>query len=448
MKPYVEDIICALATPHGVGAISVVRGSGRGSLELLSHLTKKQESFFSPNLVTYHKIYDENEFLDEVMIIFYKSEKSFTGEDSFEISTHGSPFIVSSFLKVLRKLGARSAEPGEFSFRAYLNGKMDLSKAEGIHYTIQAKSELSKNMSLNLLEGSFKKQILEIKDNLVWAASRVEASIDFSDQDIDLNHDDQVFEKIDLARHAVSEFLKTYEIGAVQSKGVSVALCGPPNAGKSTMFNVLLDEERSIVSNKAGTTRDYITQTLMVSGHPVELIDTAGLRESSAEIESAGIQRSVKIAESSQLILFLVSKDSVEDAGLYYEKIKNLGTPIVLINTKQDLDDWSSDLVCNDSLNFSSESVEDSLALKKTLESKLDPYLKVSRNLFVDRHRELLDQGFAVLTQLKDFNQICGFEDVISSLLYSAIEFVDEVLYIEDPEVVRNKIFKDFCLGK
>jgi len=448
MKPYVEDIICAQATPHGVGAISVVRVSGEGSLKLLSNLAGKPDSRFKPNLATYLKIYNGDLFLDEVMITFYKSEKSFTGEDSFEISTHGSPFIVSSFLERLKELGARSAEPGEFSFRAYINGKMDLSKAEGIHYTIQAKSELSKNVSLNLLEGTFKEKILEIKDNLVWAASRVEASIDFSDQDIDLNHDDQVFEKIGLARLAVEEFLKTYEIGAVQSKGVSVALCGPPNAGKSTMFNTLLEEDRSIVSDQAGTTRDYITQTLMVSGHPIELVDTAGLRDSSAEIESAGINRSVALAKSSQLILFLVSKDSVEDADLYYDKINKLGVPIILVNTKQDIQEWSSNFQAADSLEFSSKSPENILDLKNILEIKLEPYLSVDRNLFVDRHRELLAQAFDILVQLNDFSQISGSEDVISSLLYSSIEFIDEILYIEDPEVVRDKIFKDFCLGK
>jgi tRNA modification GTPase len=448
MKSYIEDIICAQATPHGVGAISVVRASGKGALELLADLTGKPTSHFIPNTATYHKVYDKKDFLDEVMITFYKSEKSFTGEDSFEVSTHGSPFIVSSFLKRFRNLGARSAEPGEFSFRSYVNGKMDLSKAEGIHYAIQSKSELSKDISLNLLEGSFKKQILEIKEHLVWAASRVEASIDFSDQDIDLDHDEEVFDKINKARLAVDAFLKTYEIGAVQAKGVSVALCGPPNAGKSTMFNVLLDEERSIVSEQAGTTRDYITHSLSVSGHPVQLVDTAGLRETTAEVESAGIERSVALAKSSQLILFLVSKDSFKDANFYFDKISGLGVPLVLIHTKQDIEPWSSNLTAHDSLNFSYKSSEDSINLKSFLESKLEPYLSVNRNLFVDRHRDLLGQAFAVLVQLKDFHEISGFEDVISSLLYSCIEFVDEILYIEDPEVVRNKIFKDFCLGK
>jgi len=448
MKPYVEDIICAQATPHGVGAISVVRVSGKGSLELLSSVSLKEETFFKPNQATYIKIYDDQTFVDEVMVTFYKSEKSFTGEDSFEVSTHGSPFIVSAFLKLLKKHGARGAEPGEFSFRSYMNGKMDLSKAEGIHYTIQAKSALSKDVSLGLLEGGFKKKILAIKEDLVWAASRVEASIDFSDQDIDLNHDDQVFAKIETARSSVRDFLKSYEIGSVQTKGVSVALCGPPNAGKSTMFNALLDEDRSIVSDQAGTTRDFITQALTIKGHTVELVDTAGLRETSAEIEAAGIERSVSLASKSQLILFLISEDSSQDAKSYYDKISDLGVPLVLINTKQDLKIWSSDFKADESVSFSSSSSNNIKSLKGILEHKLEPYLKLDRNLFVDRHRDLLDQAASVLSQLGDFSQISGFEDVISSLLYSCIEFIDEILYIEDPEVVRDKIFKDFCLGK
>jgi len=448
MKPYVEDIICAQATPHGVGAISVVRVSGEGSLKLLSLVFSREEAFFQPNMATYLKVYDGNKFVDEVMVTFYKSEKSFTGEDSFEVSTHGSPFIVSSFLKLFKRHGARSAEPGEFSFRSYMNGKMDLSKAEGIHYTIKAKSELSKDLSLGLLEGGFKNNILAIKENLVWAASRVEASIDFSDQDIDLNHDDQVFTKIESARFSVTNFLKSYDIGVVQSKGVSVALCGPPNAGKSTMFNCLLEEDRSIVADTAGTTRDYITQSLNISGHAIDLIDTAGLRKTSDQIESAGIERAVKLASSSQLILFLISKDSSLDAKNYYNKVSDLGVPLILVNTKQDLNTWSSDFRADQTLSFSSQSEADLIKLKSLMSAQLQPYLNVDRNLFVDRHRELLGKASSILSQLNDFCEISGFEDVISSLLYSCIEFIDEILYIEDPEVVRDKIFKDFCLGK
>lgn len=447
MKAYVEDIICAEATPHGVGALSIVRVSGRNSLSLFSKILNLEESFFEPNKSTYHKIYDENVFLDEVLLSYFREGKSFTGEESFEISTHGSPLIVSSFLKLLLKHGVRLAEPGEFSFRAYLNGKIDLTKAEGIHYTIQAQSELAKSVSLNLLEGSFKKTILDIKDDLVWAASRVEASIDFSDQDIDLNHDDQVFAKIKSAESATKALLKTYEVGAVQSKGVSVALCGPPNAGKSTLFNILLEEERSIVSEQAGTTRDYISQTLMISGHPVTLIDTAGLRVTDHEIEADGIKRSVKIAGESQLVLFLVSEDSSVEAESFYKQLKELSAPVILINTKQDLSKWSSSLE-GESLSFSKDSKDALGVLYKEMEKKLAPYLSLNRNLFVDRHRELMAQSSEYMDQLGHFSEISGSEDVISSLLYSSIEFLDEVLYIEDPEVVRDKIFKDFCLGK
>jgi len=447
MKAYVEDIICAEATPHGVGALSVVRVSGKNSLSIFSKILKQKESFFEPNKSTYHKVYDEDSFLDEVLVSYFKEGKSFTGEESFEVSTHGSPLIVSSFLKLFSKHGVRLAEPGEFSFRAYLNGKMDLTKAEGIHYTIQAKSELAKSVSLNLLEGSFKKNILSIKEDLVWAASRVEASIDFSDQDIDLNHDDLVFDKIKQAEAAVGALLKTYEVGAVQSKGVSVALCGPPNAGKSTLFNILLDEERSIVSDQAGTTRDYISQTLMISGHPVNLIDTAGLRVTDQEIEADGIKRSVKIAKESQLILFLVSEDSQSDVSTFFTRLKDLNIPIVVIHTKQDVSEWSSELEA-EKLFFSKGSKSALDALYGVLAEKLSPYLSLNRNLFVDRHRELMAQSSDYISQLSSFSEISGSEDVISSLLYSSIEFLDEILYIEDPEAVRNKIFKDFCLGK
>ena len=447
MQSYIEDIICAQATPHGVGAISIVRVSGKGSLELFSKILKKEKKFFSSHVSTYHKVYDEDVFLDEVLVSYFEEGRSFTGEESFEVSTHGSPLIVSSFLKFFTKNGARLAEPGEFSFRAYSNGKIDLSKAEGIHYTIKAQSELSKKLSLNLLEGRFQKEILQIKENLVWAASRVEASIDFSDQDIDLNHDKEVFTKINTARNLVENFLKSYDVGSVQAKGISVVLCGPPNAGKSTLFNSLLNEERSIVAEEAGTTRDYISQAFSIEGHPIQLIDTAGLRETQNQIESEGIERSVELAKKAQLILFLVSEDSYDESDSFFSKIKALNVPILVVDTKQDLKPWKSHLM-ERTLAFSSFSKESLSDLKIAVADELTPYFKLDSHLFIDRHHLLLQEAQASLIQLGDFQEISGAEDVISSLLYTSIGFVDEILYIEDPEAVRDKIFKDFCLGK
>ncbi len=448
ISSYFEDIICAQATPEGVGAISLVRVSGQGSAALLSKLLEINVESLESHKAYYNKFYDEKRFVDEVLVTFFSKGKSFTGEESFEVTCHGSPLIVSDFMQLFIKHGARLAEPGEFSYRAYLNGKIDLTKAEGIHHSIHAQTELSKQLSLNLLEGAFKKTLLEIKNLVVWAASRVEASIDFSDQDIDLNHDKEVFEKINSAKNKAQSLLDSYAVGVVQAKGVSLVLCGPPNAGKSTLFNILVNDERSIVSAEKGTTRDYIKETLVLKSHPIQILDTAGLRESLNKIEAEGIKRSLSLAKKSQLTLYLVSEDTYQSADDYYDDLKKLNVPVLVVETKQDLGTWSSSYVGESPAKVSLKSEEGIEALKERIFERLEHYFKLSKGLFIERHKILMEEVQASLKQASNFYEISGTEDVISSLLYSSIDSLDEILYIDDPEAVRDQIFKDFCLGK
>ncbi len=446
IKPYFQDIICAQATPSGVGAISLIRISGKGSKKILKNLI--QINNLESHKVYYHKIFNKDKFIDEVLITFFENEQSFTGEESFEITCHGSPLIVSDLIGVLIERGARLAEPGEFSYRSYLNGRIDLTKAEGIHNAIHAKTDIAKEMSLNLLEGGFKKDLLKIRDLIVWAASRVEASIDFSDQDIDLNHDKKVFKKISKAKDILFDLLESYSLGVIQSKGISIVLCGPPNAGKSTLFNALLGEERSIVSKEKGTTRDYITETISLGKNPIQLVDTAGLRKTSSLIESTGIKKSIQIASKAQLILFLISKDSLSFDKEYLVRLKKLKAPLIVVKTKQDLGDWAFNHQGLETVKFSANSEQDILMLKELMFERLKHYFKINKNLFIKRHRVLIKDTYKVLEKIFDFNELSGVEDIVSSLLYSSLDSLDEILYINDPEVVRDQIFKDFCLGK
>lgn len=446
MRAYVEDIICAQATPAGRGAVSIVRVSGKGSQDLVKKLTSS--SVVIPRQASYHKIYYKGLFIDEVLSLYFEEGRSFTGEESFEIQCHGSPLVVSRIVAALCELGARIAEPGEFSYRAYLNGKMDLTKAEGIHYTIQARNDLAQNLSLNLLEGSLKKEILQIRDELLWAVSRVEASIDFSDQDIDLNHDKEVFNKIKSARSSLNALSKSFHVGSIQAKGIRVVLVGAPNAGKSTLFNDLLNEERSIVSDQKGTTRDYIQQTFSLAGHDIEIFDTAGLRKSDDLIEAQGIERTLDfIKNKSQLILFLVSLDTIEESLPYFDLVKESKTPYFIVETKQDLEKWSSSFD-GEKIPYSMGSKHDLGLLKALMSKALEPFFDLQSSLFLERHRELVANAIEDLKKIASFSCLEAYEDVISSLLYSSLEFLNEILYIDDPEFVRDKIFKDFCLGK
>lgn len=447
-KPYFEDIICAQASPEGVGAISIIRVSGKGCSNLLSKLLEKSVASLQTHRSYYKKVYYNSKFLDEALFTYFEEGKSFTGEESFEAYVHGSPLIVNNFINVFYNMGARLAEPGEFSYRAYLNGKIDLTKAEGIHHSIHARSEISKNLALNLLEGGFKNHIIKIKENLVWAASRVEASIDFSDQDIDLDHDEEVFSRINKSKAILAQLVESYSVGSVQSKGVSVALCGPPNSGKSTLFNALLNDQRSIVSEQKGTTRDYLRESISLKNHTIQIVDTAGLRTSSDSIESEGIKRSLDLASKSQLILYLVSKDTEKESRLYLNELRTFDIPVVLLETKQDQGPWSFNESFENSMKISAYDESDVLKIKDSMYEHLKKYLTLEKSLFVQRHKNLIAEAYEDLSKISDFNEICGQEDVISSLLYSSIDHLDEILYIDDPEAVRDQIFKDFCLGK
>lgn len=243
------------------------------------------------------------------------------------------------------------------------------------------------------------------------------------------------------------DLLSSYNFGLVQSKGIKVSLVGAPNAGKSTLFNRLIDEERSIISNIPGTTRDYIQQSFSLSGNLVELVDTAGLRDSLDEIESIGIQKAFKVLNDSQLVLFLVSEDTYADSMDLFNKIKSMKKPVIIVETKQDLKPWSSDFSDHSVKIFAGKN-EGITFLKERMLNELKPYFSSMNNLFIPRHKDLVSKALIDLNKIFDFSATEGFEDVISTLLYSAIDSINEIMYTSDPEEVRDKIFKEFCLGK
>lgn len=446
---YLPDLICAESSPVGLGGVSVIRVSGEGASALFRQLFFK-DSDFSHRCVYFKKYFDKEEkFLDEVIAFSFDDKKSFTGEPSFEIQCHGSPLVVKSILSDLYVRGVRLAEPGEFSYRSYLNEKMDLVKAESIHHLIHSQSKTVREMSLNLLEGKFNNDLNLIKDHLLLALSRLEAMIDFSEQDIDLEQEEIIKKALGDASHLYKEYTSSFKYSHAHLEGLKVCLVGPPNSGKSSLFNVLLKDERSIVSDIAGTTRDYISETAFFDEHSYKLIDTAGLRESSDSIEELGIKKSSLLAEKAQLLLLLVSYDTMDDFKRMLEDFdESLLKKSILIKTKSDLEsfEFSLDSV-RTSLSLSIHSLEDLDKLKVLMKKELAPYLNIDKGIFIERQFDLISRAKEALDQASELS-ISGHEDIISSLLYKSLSLVDELLYIDDPESVRDKIFNDFCLGK
>ncbi|RMD47669.1 MAG: tRNA uridine-5-carboxymethylaminomethyl(34) synthesis GTPase MnmE, partial [Aquificota bacterium] len=331
-----KDTIVANATPLTASAVSIIRISGKDALNIGKSIFSKKEDI-KPRKAYFGKFIDENgEIIDEGLFLYFKAPKSFTGEDVVEIQVHGSVPVVKKIIKEAIKKGARFAQPGEFTKRAFLNGKIDLTQAEAIAQLIEAKSEKASKAAVNLLEGKLSKEIKFLKEKLININMLIEAELNFPE---DVEEIEETVIKKDLKEviDKIKQLLSTYKKGKLIREGIKLAIVGRPNVGKSSLFNSLMGYERAIVSDIQGTTRDFIEESFTLNGIPVRLIDTAGIRESKDEIEKIGIQKTKEKIEEADIILFVfdVSKGLTEEDLKIYEEVK-YKKPIVVGN-KSDL---------------------------------------------------------------------------------------------------------------
>ncbi|TAF97011.1 MAG: tRNA uridine-5-carboxymethylaminomethyl(34) synthesis GTPase MnmE, partial [Bacteroidetes bacterium] len=310
-----NDTIVALATPPGIGAIGVIRVSGTHALELINQLFPKKD-LLAQKTHTLHVgfLYSlealqapQPQPLDEVVLALYKAPKSFTGENVVEINCHGSQYIQQQIIQAICAAGARLAKPGEFTQRAFLNGKMDLTQAEAVADIIASNTEASKNAALHTMRGGFSHALSALRDQLISFSALIELELDFSGEDVEFADRTQLYQLLNTAHAQVQQLLQSFQLGNVIKQGVSVAIVGKPNAGKSTLLNQLLQEERAIVSSIAGTTRDTIEEVLNINGILFRLIDTAGIRtQTSDEIEQIGVAKSFEKIEEANLVVHLI----------------------------------------------------------------------------------------------------------------------------------------------
>src|SRR3954463_763734 len=326
-----DDTIAALATPQGVGAIGVIRVSGPKAIPIVSRLFPSKDLEAAPSHtlhVGYLKYKDT--VIDEVVIGLYKAPRSYTGEDVVEISCHGSYYIQNNILQILAQCGARAAKPGEFTQRAFLNGKLNLAQAEAVADLIASNTAASRKAALHTMRGGFTEVLKSIREELLTFSALIELELDFSEEDVEFADRSRLMNLLDEAEYKVKQLLQSFTLGNVIKNGVQVAIIGKPNAGKSTLLNALLNEERAIVSEIAGTTRDTIEETLNINGILFRLIDTAGIREHTSDvIESVGVQRSLQKMRSADIVLYLfdataMSKEELDEtlASMQTEGIK------------------------------------------------------------------------------------------------------------------------------
>lgn len=300
-----DDTICALSTAQGVGAISLIRVSGKEAFNIVSSMFSKNLNELKSHTAHFGAIKNGEDIVDEVLINVFKNPNSFTGEDLVEIGCHGSPFIQSEILKLLLARGARLAGPGEFSLRAFLNGKMDLSQTEAIADLIASNSAASHKIAMNQMRGGFSSEIGELRQELLNFASLIELELDFSEEDVEFADREQLSDLLTVIKTKVNSLVGSFTLGNAIKNGVPVAIVGAPNAGKSTLLNSFLKEEKAIVSDIAGTTRDVIEDTVVLDGIEFRFIDTAGIRETTDQIENLGIERAYQKIKSARIVLLI-----------------------------------------------------------------------------------------------------------------------------------------------
>jgi tRNA modification GTPase len=438
------DTIIALSTPPGVAALALIRISGPQAHELAARHFGKTPA---PRMAAYGNFRDANgEILDDVVLTSWLAPASFTGEHMAEISCHGNMLIVEKILEALIAGDARLAEPGEFSRRAFLNGKMNLSQAEGIIDLIHARSERALRAARAMQEGKLGRMMLAERENLLQVLSHLEAYIDFPDEDISPEVGESFRARISQTQGNVRSLLASAREGAMLRHGLNVVISGAPNAGKSSLLNALLERDRAIVSPIAGTTRDTIEEEIILEGVVIRLIDSAGLRESDDEIEKLGIARTQRALDKADLVLHLIDGSATENAPLTAKLPENV--PVITCLTKCDL---SLKQAANDKLPVSTVSGTGITELKNEM-IRLLRLNETSANLdyiaISVRHETLLREADECLGNALNAIRQNAAPEYVSSDLRQTLDACGKIVGEVTNEDILDRLFKNFCIGK
>ncbi len=460
-----QDTIAAIGTPIGKGAIGIVRISGKDSLSILKSMFRtksgKKVETFEERRMYYGIVVDQSgEAIDEVLAVYMKAPKSFTGEDVVEIHSHGGIVVVRKILREVLKRGARLAEPGEFTMRAFINGKIDLVQAEAINQLIEAKSEVAAKLALKQLEGKLSRKIREIRDSLLETKAYVEAAVDFPEEEIEIIESSRVKERLLNALKEVKNLVETYREGKLIREGIKVAIVGRPNVGKSSLLNALLQEERAIVTEIPGTTRDVIEETITFRGLPLRLIDTAGIREAKDRVEQIGIEKSRKKLEEADVILFLIdgSAGLTDEDRKILSEIKTRENVILVINKK----DLGLKFNCRKAQELGiSRCVEISAKTGEGIEKlgelinqlvMLEPETALGSEEAIitsERHRELLEKARdSIRKALETLESGIESPEFLSLDIDDALRYLGEIVGEVTNEDMYDIIFSRFCIGK
>lgn len=453
-----EDTIVALATPPGIGAIGVIRLSGSNAFPIINALFPSKDLLNKPSHTLHVGLIKEDDnLIDEVVVSLFKGPKSYTGEDVVEISCHGSPYVQQQVVQACVHKGARIAKPGEYTQRAFLNGKLDLTQAEAVADLIASNTSAAQKSALYNIRGGFSEVLKALREQLISFSALIELELDFSQEDVEFADRKQFYQIIQSAQFTTAQLLQSFQLGNVIKNGVSVAIIGKPNAGKSTLLNTLLNENRAIVSEIAGTTRDTIEEVLNIKGILFRLIDTAGIREHSTDtIELVGIERSLEKMRSADVVLYIfdVNEISKEELVAISTQLKANKNTLILVGNKADIIPEKIILQkFNGVEGIQFISAKDNVgidAMKDILFASTVNELPATESVIISnaRHYEALQQVKVSLNDIEQGlnNQVPG--DLLALDIRRCLHYISEITGDISNEDVLDFIFSKFCIGK
>lgn len=460
-----EDTIVAIATAQGVGAIGVIRVSGTKAFEICDAIFKgKSVQQQTSHTIQYGHIINGIEIVDEVMLAVFRAPKSFTTEDSVEISCHGSVYIQSQIVNLLLQHGARLAAPGEFTLRAYLNGRIDLAQAEAVGDIIAAQNQSQLNIAMHQMRGGLSSQLNKLREDLLNFISLVELELDFGEEDVEFADRSELRNRVEQMHQFIQPMINSFQLGNAIKNGIPVAIVGRPNAGKSSLLNALLEDDRAIVSDIAGTTRDTIEEEIHINGVSFRFIDTAGIRQTTDVIEKIGIDKAIQSISKAQIVIciFDMSNTSIAELSKDIEIIKNNNgsAHLLVIGNKKDV--CSSEQINtfenylqNSSLQFAAVSMlnrdsTDTRALRQILYDIMQLKGIDSNQTIISNarhHQQLISASEALITVL-DLLQNGNSGDILSFEMRRAVNAIGDITGTISNDEVLGNIFGKFCIGK
>lgn len=439
-----EDTIAAIATPPGTGGVCIIRISGSNALSIAEKITHQN---LKPRIATYTNFYEENqEIFDQGLAIYFKNPHSFTGEDVVELQGHGGIAVAQGLLQLVIRSGARLANAGEFTQRAYLNNKIDLAQAEAVADLINAQTVEAVKAASRSLQGNFSNEVNELAEEIFQLRVYIEAALDFSEEEIDFLSEGRIKEKLENWGRRLSDIIQQAQQGVFLSQGINLVLAGKPNAGKSSLLNCLLNEERAIVTSQAGTTRDIIKEVVQINGIPVNIMDTAGLRESNDIVEQEGIKRSQKAMSEADIIVWMIDGNQIDDTdGLPMSSDRKT----IIVANKADIVDQAIIEAHSKFIWISAKTGKGIEILKENIMQYIGVQSGQETSFTArERHITALKKAYAYYQKAFEQLQINQHDELVAEDLRYVHEALGEITGKITSETLLGAIFSGFCIGK